>query len=395
MIRSTHRTLTAPFLTLALGLTALGCNENATVGSNDDDGRGGESSTDATSGGDNGDGDGGRDGEGTSSGGQGGAGGTASAGSSGSGGESGGGEPVEVWFRSDFDSLDAAGANLYDFANRFPQSDSTWETEHTEDQGFGGSPAPHVTIHGCEASSSTCNTSEHQFNAGWATPPLAITPELGDSAFIRYRIKFDAGSTFPMEKFGAKFILFGTTGTTPNSRWIIHLMPPFENQGCTLGFDYSYMGWEPSPGTWRTFTDWGFSADFDAEPTIGRYASFQSSVNIGWDCNPAVLVTGLDHPAPVPAPQSIGAPAEDGWTHLQFEAVSGADGQAAFRTWANNNDEANPSSERVDMPNGLGVTGWENGVYVVGYWGTADMPSLGFVIDDFEVGPVFDPNWAD
>jgi hypothetical protein len=403
MIRSSRRTPAAPLLAWGLGLAALGCNSNATVGSNDDGLGGGETtSAGATTSGDgDGDGDSTTTGTptGTSSSGEGGgsasSGPGAGGGSSSSGGQGGGGEPVEVWFRSDFDTLDAAGSNLYDFANRFPQSGTTWETEHTEDQGYEGSPAPHVTIHGCDPASPTCNTSEHQFSAGWVSPALPIDPELGDRAFIRYRIKFDAGTTFPMEKFGAKFILFGTTGTTPNSRWIIHLMPPFENQGCTLGFDYSFMEWEPAAGTWTDYEDWGFGANFDSEPTLGLYASFQSSVNIGWSCNPAVLVTALDHPAPVPPPQSTGTAAAGGWTHLQFEAVSGPDGQSAFRTWANNNDEANPSTERVDMPEGLGVEGWADGVHVVGYWGTADMPPMGFIIDDFEIGPVFDPSWAD
>jgi len=73
--------------------------------------------------------------------------------------------------------------------------------------------------------------------------------------------------------------------------------------------------------------------------------------------------------------------------------VSGPDGTADFRTWANNNDQARPSSERLDMPGGLGVVGWEQGAYVVGYWGTRYPGEIGFVIDDFEMGPAFDPAW--
>jgi hypothetical protein len=265
---------------------------------------------------------------------------------------------------------------------------------HTEDRGWLGSPAPHVTIHGCQAGSAGCNTSEHQFNAGWTTPPVGASPALGDSVFIRYRIKFDPGTEFHMEKFGAKFILFGSTGVEPNSRWIIHLMPPKENQGCTLGFEsYAYMPWEPPPNVWHDAADWGFQ-DFGAAPIEHHYASFQSSINIGWSCNPGVLVTRSDHSAPVPKPQNTGSAAVDGWYHLQFEAVSGGADQTTFRTWANNNDQATPSSERTNMPDALGVTGWDGPVDVVGYWGTADMPDIGFVIDDFEIGPVFDPNWA-
>lgn len=309
-----------------------------------------------------------------------------------------GGAPpaAESWFSTDFNDLDANGSNFYDFANRYPQPEGTWTHTHTTDQGWLGSPAPHVTIHGCEAGSPGCNTSEHQFNAGWTTPPVGVTPALGDSAFIRYRIKFDPGTEFPIEKFGAKFVLFGTTSEepNPNSRWIIHLMPPKKNQGCTLGFEsYSSMGWQPPEGTWHDAADWGF-ADFGESPITGFYASFESNINIGWSCNPGVLVTRSDHASPVPKPQNVGAAAVDGWYHLQFEAVSGDANQTTFRTWANNNDQSMPSSEHTNMADALHVDGWNGSVDVVGYWGVADMPDMGFIIDDFEIGPVFDPNWA-
>jgi hypothetical protein len=308
-----------------------------------------------------------------------------------------GGPPsnVPVWFRTDFDDLNAAGSNLYDFANRYGQSTATWETTHDETGGWLGSGAPHVVIHGCDGTLESCNTSEHQFSIGWTTPEVGGTRQLGDAAFIRFRIRFDPGAYFAVEsEWGAKFILFGRSEGSPNSRWIIHLEPPFKNQGCSLGFDYSHMRWRPSPETWTDYMDWGFAHDFGHESMIGLYASFESNVNIDWDCNPGVLVTRADHAAPVPPPQSIGAAPQDGWYHLQFEAVTGPDGTADFRTWANNNDRSRPSSEHLDMEHGLGVIGWDGSVDVGGYWGTADMPDLGFIIDDFEIGPEFDPTWA-
>jgi hypothetical protein len=71
------------------------------------------------------------------------------------GGGGAGGAPASVgvttWFRADFSDLNASGSKLYNFANRYPQSATTWETVHTTDQGWRGSPAPHVTIHGCAA----------------------------------------------------------------------------------------------------------------------------------------------------------------------------------------------------------------------------------------------------
>jgi hypothetical protein len=305
-------------------------------------------------------------------------------------------EPVEVWFRSDFEDLNAGGSNLYGFANRREQSETTWETEHTQDRGWLNSAAPHITIHGCEGDRETCNTSVHQFNAGWTTPSVGGDPEMGDNVFIRFRIRFDEGTNFsPGEEWGAKFILFGETGVTPNSRWIIHLWPPFDNGGCSLGFDYSWMKWEWRPtDEWVEYTDWGFAQDFEQEPIVGFYASFQSHINIGWSCNPGVLVTRSDHALPVPPPGAHSDAPVDGWYHMQFEAVSGPEDEPDFRTWANNNDQSEPTSEHLDMEEGLGVSNWDGPVDIIGYWGTGYIDDIGFVFDDFEVGPEFDPNWA-
>ena len=300
---------------------------------------------------------------------------------------------VSTWFRANFENLNERGSNLYNFANRYAQSSTTWETAHTTNQGWSGSAAPHVTIHGCTPGSSGCNYSEHQFVAGWVTPDVGGSRQMGQPAYVRYRIKFDPNTQFPVEGFRAKFIMFGTTGTTPNSRWIIHLMPALDNQGCSLGFDYGYMGWTPSTSQWYRYSHWGFSANFDQSPTRGRYAGFANSVNISWGCSPAVLVTASNHASPVPKPQANGTAPVNGWYHMQFQAVPGAAGQATFRTWANNNEQGRPSSEHTNIAEGLGVTGWSGGAHVVGHWGTEFAGSIGFVIDDFEIGPTFDPNW--
>ena len=295
-------------------------------------------------------------------------------------------------FHSDFDALDRAGAGLYDFDVRYPQSATTWETTHLPTGGYRGSGAPHVVVHGC-APGPGCNTSEHQFNIGWVTPPIGGSHAIGEAVFVRFRIRFDDDTTFPIGQFAAKFILYGTTGTSPNSRWITHLYPPFANNGCTLGFDYSYMGWTPMNGERVTHGDWGLAGPFDSPAIAGRYAGFTPNVNISWSCAPAVLVTRPNHAAPVPKTQHHGAASTDGWYHLQFQAVSGAPGQAAFRSWANHNDFATPSSQRLSLPEGLGVTGWAGGVNVGGYWGTQMPTDIGFVIDDFEIGTTFDPAW--
>lgn len=294
------------------------------------------------------------------------------------------------WFRADFNNLNASGSNMYNFANRYAQSTSTWQTNHTTNQGWNGTGAPHVTIHGCSGGAG-CNYSEHQFNVGWVTPALGGSRSLGDSAFVRFRVKFDPDTNFPQEGFSTKFVMLGSTGGSPNSRWIIHLLPPKENQGCSVGFgSYSYFPWTPPSFVWYRASDWGLGSDFAQN---SPYAGFQSSVNIGWSCAPAVLVTKSNHASPVPKPQQRGDAPVGGWYHLQFQAVSGAAGAADFRIWANNNNQNSPSTERTNMPDGLGVTGWTGGAEVGGYWGTSFPGTLGFIIDDFEIGPTFDPNW--
>jgi hypothetical protein len=299
--------------------------------------------------------------------------------------------PGSVLFRETFENL--GSQNLYGFANRYAQSSTTWNTDHQPTGGWNGTGGAHVVEHGCPVGQD-CSTSIHQFNSGWVTPGLPGTYNIGAERFIRFRIKFDPDTVFHMGDFGAKFVLNGTTGTTPNSRWIIHLMPPKQNQGCTLGFEsYNYIPWTVPPGQWWRYQDWNLPVDWDTGSISGLYASFQSNVNIGWSCNPGVLVTRSNHSLPVPKPQNNGAAPTDGWYHLQFQAVSGNNGEADFRTWANNNSYTAPSSEHLDMPDGLGTTGWNNGIDFVGYWGTKYAGDMGFTVDDFEVSNTFDPNW--
>lgn len=298
---------------------------------------------------------------------------------------------VSSWFRADFDNPNASGTNNYNFAGRYPTSATSWSHDHQASGGWNGSGGAHVVVKGCPGGG--CTTAEHQFNVGWYSPAFNRSFSMGDSAFVRFRIKFDPNTVFPRDQWGAKFILLGTTGTSPNSRWILHLWPAMANGGCTLGFNYGLLGWLPGASMWTAASQFGLSSNFDQSPANGMYAGFSSNVNIGWSCNPAVLVSRSNHASPVPKPQSNGAAAVNGWYHLQFQATSGNVGSADFRSWANNNNQSVPSSEHLNMPDGLGVTGWEQGVVVGGFWGTAQPTDIGFVIDDFEIGSSFDPNW--
>jgi hypothetical protein len=298
---------------------------------------------------------------------------------------------VSTWFRANFNNLNEAGANMYNFANRYAQSSTTWATVHQPTGGWNGTGGAHVRVFGCPGG--VCSGDIHQMNVGWQTPaigtPLGRPWQLGDTAFIRFRVKFDPNTTFG--NFGAKFILWGSTGGNPNSRWIIHLWPPYENGGCSLGFpSYNFMGWTPPSGIWHQASHWGLST-FNGTPAP-PFGGFTSHVNISWNCNPAMLVHASNR-SPALKPQSNGAAPSGGWYHLQFQATSGANGQADFRGWANNNNQSAPSAQHLDMAEGLGVQGWDQGVFVVGYWGTSYDGELAFTIDDFEIGPSFDPNW--
>lgn len=303
-------------------------------------------------------------------------------------------DPGDVWFVEPFEELGAQ--NMYGFGNRYPQSDTTWTTEHLPTGGWNGSAGAHVQIAGC---GDGCNTSENQFNIGWVTPALSSlgkpTAEVGEEVFIRWRIRFDedhrwVGNT--NMKASAKFVLFGTTGdAVPNSRVILHLFNPYENGGCSLGFDYSFTDPPYQPTVeWVQPADWGLGADsWEAADLLGHVGSFSAHVNIGWDCAPGVLVThagGVELP-----PQHVGAAPQDGWYHLQFALRSGLDGSAQFRIWANNNDFAQPSSQRTDFD--LQVVGWDDTVNFGGYWGVATPNTMGFVVDDLEVGDGFDAGW--
>ena len=343
---------------------------------------------------------------GDSSGAAGGPGGSGAAGTSGSGGVggaaasnassgatsttgSGGEAPGTTWFREPFETL--GPDNLYGFANRYVQSPNTWETSHLPAGGWNGSAGAHVIIHPCEG----CDTSSNQFNTGWQTPELASLgkPESvpGDGVYIRWRIRFDDEQRWTYEtpnQAVAKFVLFGQTGTEPNSRVILHLFNPMQNGGCSLGFTYTDP---PGSAEWVQPSEWGLPNDNWGEPgLLGHFGTFSAHVNIGWDCTQGVLVTHGDYATPL-SPQHVGAAPIDGWYHLQFYLKSGLASDAEFRIWANNDDEANPSSQRTGF--NLGVVGWGGMIDFVGYWGVATGNHNGFVVDDLEVGDSFHPNW--
>ena len=92
-----------------------------------------------------------------------------------------------------------------------------------------------------------------------------------------------------------------------------------------------------------------------------------------------------------------GAPATDGWYHIQLEMKSGPAGSAYLKNWGNSNDYARPTSQQFPLRNnlgqtmGLGVTGWP-GASLGAYMDNPAPTTLSYIVDDFEIGRSFDPN---
>ncbi len=318
-------------------------------------------------------------------------GGTTGSGDGGSNGDGGGWQgpsPGNVWFHEPFEAL--GPEERYGFNFRRQPSPSTWQTDHQPSGGFGGTGGAHVRVTPCAG----CDTHTNQYSIGWVTPDLASvgkpTSAIGDGLYVRWRIRFDKDTRWTENtpfKHSAKFVLFGETGNEPNSRVILHLFNPYENGGCSPGFEY-YDPWPESE--WVRTEDWGLGPiGWDHPALSGHFGAFTAHVNIGWDCAPGVLVTHAASPYPL-APQHVGAAPIDGWYHLQFFIKSG-DGDAEFRIWANNNDEATPSSRRAGFS--LHTVGWDGGLDFGGYWGIGSGNAMGFVVDDLEVGDTFHPGW--
>ena len=77
------------------------------------------------------------------------------------------------------------------------------------------------------------------------------------------------------------------------------------------------------------------------------------------------------------------------WYHVQFAVQTGSN--ASFRLWVNNNNLSSPSSVKTgfSMTTEQWNDSWDFGGFIT------DSPSRdqGFVVDDFQVGLSFDPNW--
>ena len=285
----------------------------------------------------------------------------------------------DLYFREPFE----AGAPRYGFEWAWPEK-GRYSLAHLPTGGWDGKGAAHVAVH----------PGHNDYNLGWIISPLKRTFSLGDAMYIRFRIRFDDDYRGFIEREGSnKFILIGQTRTTPNSRIIVFIEPPNDSVGCALG-QVDYLN-NTGPFKWAAPEHFGLSGSFFSTPNLPNYGSISPYVNIDWigNCAPPALVTYGNNPKP-PMPGPYSAKPVDGWYHFQIYAESGPPGKGAFKTWANNNMFEKPTSQQIGLRGGLGVTGWGNSqLYVGGYQNGIPKQTLGFRLDDFELGGSFDPRW--
>jgi hypothetical protein len=306
-------------------------------------------------------------------------------------------------FRCTFES-DPGGGQNFCFAGKvtptIPSGRTiTWERT----SGWKGTGAAKITVHGCTTASG-CSTALNQGNVGWFTNPIGGTYPLGSRKFIRYRLKLAS----KMGNIGAaKFNLFGSD----DYRTIPKLGLPFNtNAGChpsSEGNDYYGVFLPDTDPANAYLRAEDFGLGLDTVPTRGfselatgsgttlqsNYAMWSPGIGISFNCAPFILLpyVGPGGVADI-KPQNNAAPSQDGWVHIQVEVISGAQGQAGFKVWANNNNYNSPTTQALNMNQpgaAMLTTAWEGSYHIGGYWGMASSNPVAFLIDDVEISNTF------
>ena len=291
---------------------------------------------------------------------------------------------LTTWFSESFET--SPQGTRYGFEWLWP-GEGRYAVTHMSTGGWDGRGAAHVLI----------RAGTSQYNLGWIISPLNRTFTVGDSMYIRFRIRFDDNYPgFQNRDAKNKFILIGQTThdtTIPNSRVLVYIHPPNDQFGCTLG-QVDYLN-NTGPFPWATTAYFGLSGSWFSAPNYPIYGSIGPYVNINWIGNcapPALVARGNLVNAPAPGPNS--ARPVNGWYHFQIQAQSGNPGQGAFRMWVNNNNFGAPTSAQIGLRDGLWVTGWGNSqLFVGGYQDEPPAHDLGYRLDDFQLGPSFDATW--
>jgi hypothetical protein len=303
----------------------------------------------------------------------------------------GGGEG-EVLFANSFESPNDGGTGVYGWDGRYGNA-SLWSTTHLATGGYDGNGAVQVTV----------NSGEEQFSIGWWSPNLGHEFTLGDSIFLRFRLKFpNGGLPSANSGFRLKFILLGgvSDGTDNTSRCITYM-------GVRDTFlEYGTNAYTGSFDTYHFAADYGITGSFD-----GGYIGLAAQRNIEGArmvAVPPICMTEEDNSnRGTPGYSSTGdwgtypgAAADDGWYHIQIEIRSGSAGNASIKQWCNHNTYGEPQSEQDPMYYGATATqagiacgDWDGGITLGAFIDTPSSGDFIYIVDDVEIATAFDASW--
>ena len=302
---------------------------------------------------------------------------------------------AQVLYTNSMDSPNAGGTLRYGF-DGIHNTNGQWSVTHLPTGGWQGSGAAQVTL----------NAGQAQYMLGWWTPGLNWTPAQGDGVFIRFRMRWPSGQP-ASTAVRVKFLLIGSVsdGTDATSR-VITFLGTAGGGVCTLEQGTAFYG----GGFQEHHRPSDYGINITGDRFNGNYVGLSMNRNIegpGACAAPPIMMTSFNN-------SNRGTPgynhaefgtvsgnrADDGWYHIQIEAKSGSAGNAYFKQWANNNNYATPSSKQQPLryaannaAMGLSATGWGNGVSVGAYVDTPPGSNFSYILEDFQVGRSFDPNW--
>jgi polysaccharide lyase-like protein len=215
--------------------------------------------------------------------------------------------------------------------------------------GEGGSQWYEESVAGWSGSGSHLVVREgaRQFNLGWFGNS-GREWQAGDIVYVRFRIRFDDDWRWDGEGSMQNKLMEMGLGGNGASRFILHNEKPHSTTPCGL-------------------------PDSVNDGTIG---GFSLKKGITEECTPPVMVTFGE------------------WYHMQIavRASSAGGNNGFFKVWVNNNDESNPSAQRLNTS----VTAdlWDGFAFGGFFTDAAYYRDQGWVFDDFEIATNFDPDWA-
>lgn len=223
-------------------------------------------------------------------------------------------------------------------------SPNEWATEHLPTGGWNGTGGARLIF----------RRSQDQNELGWYNWSNFKAWLQGDFFYVRFRIRFDDN------------MRWDGTGSQQNKMFIW-------GSGTYNGWNHRVMLHQE--GDHQTSP----CCQMAPEYSNSNYGLFSLKRNIQEFCTS-------------PVPVTYGR-----WYHVQFYVKSGTTADstdAQFKVWINNNHIGLPTSSKIGGFN-LAVEGiWNRGFTFGGYW-TNNNPNrdVSWVVDDFQIGDTFDPEW--